>query len=324
MSQKKKEIITIEKVQYVIIFIFVLAFSAIISSKLTDGLLSSICIWVGLVLILLIPVILLLLFLKYVLIGFRRANRCDIEPFRTMDSYMFEYSMNSANYIRIIKIVKYFYRDGGEVDKLVSNMRLEELYGRLEYLNGQDDYFRNVYGYTSSIITSLIASFLMLYFFEEENNIVKLILIIIAVLAFIGLFAIPYAFRGRGGSYRYLIDNFERELLESKIEKVYDSINYEKNEIYYIIKQNEMLKQINNVKAKKRGERKKEIEKDLIDLERINFTGMDFEKYSTDKTFEIVKECDDKKLSGNLGFECMCELARKYGIESIFDDDHKV
>lgn len=324
MIKKRKEIITLEKIQYYILLILVLAVCAVTLSKLTDGLLSAICIWTGIVLIMLIPVILFLLFFKYILIGFRRANRCDIEPFCKMDSQMFEYSMNSTNYVRIIKILKHYYREGGEIDKLVSNMRLDELYGRLEYLNGQADYFRNIFGYVSSIITSVIASLLMLYFYEEENDIVKFILVFIAALAFVGLFAIPYAFRGQGGSYRYLIDKYERKLLESKIEKVYDSINYEKNEIYYIIKQNEMLRQINNLKVKKRGRVRKEVEKDLIDLERIIFTGMDYEKYATDNAFEIMKEYDEKKLSGNLGFEYMCELARKYGIESILDSDSKV
>lgn len=200
----------------VIIISFIFGAALIAVAKTVTGWVAT-CMSIDGILLLLTPIYASVWYIvRFIALGLKRANKCEIECFQQLDIFKYEYENDSSNYIRAIMAIKYYYSKGGPVDKMVASSQIASLYERLEYLNKQDEYFDNIRNICSAVITSIIASLVFSYFHDDEYVAVRYLIAAAILVLTLCVFVIPYYFKGRGGSYLYFVDLYEKGLLEEK------------------------------------------------------------------------------------------------------------
>ena len=105
---------------------------------------------------------------------------------------------------------------GGKVDELVKNKEIERLYARADFLLIQNSLFDNLITCFYSLVISVIASFVC-QMMECESVLLMFVWMVTILLSFFGIILSRYAEKCQAGSYRYYIDEYERDLLLQKI-----------------------------------------------------------------------------------------------------------
>lgn len=149
--------------------------------------------------------------------GFHNIKKCDDPIFMEIDRFSKYWKESKENYIKRVQIINLFYEEGGEVDKLVKNGEIDRLYARADYLLVQSSLHDVVATYYSSLILSVIASFLC-QMMEFKNVFLMIIWAIGILVSFFLILLLRYYERGQDGSYRHYIEEYERKLLLKKIE----------------------------------------------------------------------------------------------------------
>ena len=258
--------------------------------------------------------------LRFIILGLKRANKCEIECFQKLDLFKYEYERSSSNYERAIKAIKYYYNKGGYVDKMVETHQIASLYERLEYLNKQDEYFENIRNISSAVITSIIASFIIAYFSYDGYSAVRYIMLAAIFVLALCVFIMPYYFKGRGGSYLYYVDLYEKDLLEEKISRFYEDVNYtNEREIELIKKQIVLMKKLNNISTQKSKRDKKEISEDIRNLMSLDFKDYDYSKIEDISLFMQLENDKLRNNPKNSNLKYMAKIAQKYGVVQEID-----
>lgn len=148
--------------------------------------------------------------------GIHNIKKCDDELFKKIEQYKDCWCEDKNYYIRQIQIINLYYEEGGKVDELVKNKEIERLYARADFLLIQNSLFDNLITCFYSLVISVIASFVC-QMMECESVLIMFVLMVIILFFFFGIILSRYAEKGQAGSYRYYIDEYERELLLKKI-----------------------------------------------------------------------------------------------------------
>ena len=148
--------------------------------------------------------------------GIRNIKKCDDELFKKIDQYKKCWGEDKHYYIKQIQIINLYYEKGGKVDELVKNKEIERLYARADFLLIQNSLFDNLITCFYSLVISVIASFVC-QMMECENVWLTFVWMVTILLSFFGIILSRYAEKGQAGSYRYYIDEYERDLLLQKI-----------------------------------------------------------------------------------------------------------
>ena len=148
--------------------------------------------------------------------GIRNIKKCDDELFKKIDQYKKCWGEDKHYYIKQIQIINLYYEKGGKVDELVKNKEIERLYARADFLLIQNSLFDNLITCFYSLVISVIASFVC-QMVECESVLLMFVWMVTILLSFFGIILSRYAEKGQAGSYRYYIDEYERDLLLQKI-----------------------------------------------------------------------------------------------------------
>ena len=259
--------------------------------------------------------------------GLHNLKYCDDDLWEEIDTYKHRWIENGEYYKKMIRVLSFFYQKKGKVDKLVKNQEVDRLFCRLDFLNAQMEFDNDLKSAIQSLMISVVAS--VIYGIITKNDFNQLLSIIIEVLSIFSFFLIIivfYSYRGKFGSYDYLINRYEKELLLKKIEKL--------NEVLWVSLENEETLKAQQIvidelierckKAKK--EKQNDIEKDIHLVEGLQLDIKSKKKliarevevgkskiklyYRKDKKTGIC--CDYNHLI-NAQYEKLYEILEKYG-----------
>lgn len=236
-----------------------------------------------------IPVIIIIIYSIWLLIGvvllIKRAygyiKYFDKEPFKKIDKYRFTWEDNNKYYIKRIRVINFYYADKGEVDKLVEEKRLKDLYERKEFLSLKADVseevVENYKAFFMSIMSIISAEILNFIDHNEKTRIIFINGII--VLTFLGIVVIKYLQSKYLGSLNFMVDEYESRLLDEKIEKcvVSEKIN-SMEETVLSIQQDIIAALIRKRKLLSRKE-KNIMEQDIIEIQNLELCLGDYSNY---------------------------------------------
>ena len=200
--------------------------------------------------------------------GLHNIKKFDDEVFQEIDRYKNCWQESNEGYIRQIQIIKLTYRENGEVDKLVKNRELGRLFARADYLSVKSNLFEGMTTLILSMGTSVIASFVIKMM--KLSNAIYFVLSMIAIMFLFLLIALlKYAQRGQAGSYRYFIDEYEKELLLLKIKHVEAEIKCTSDEREGLETKQVVIEALTKILKDKKKRKKKE---DIRIVERLKLS----------------------------------------------------
>ena len=203
-------------------------------------------------------------------------NECNDPLFKTIAKYRLYWKEEKGYYRRQLQIINLYYKEGGEVDKLVKNEEIERLYERYDFLKEKSAFFEYIVTCASSLIISVIASFVYSMISEEKNILVILGVIILVIMLFGSVLFFRYAERGQTGSYKYMLYEYESKLLQQKIEKLSNKLVFSPENEKIIKMQNMVLKELIKIKdGEKDRKKKKVVEKDIVEISKLDLTNYD-------------------------------------------------
>lgn len=245
-------------------------------------------------------------------LGAKRAvhnvNACDDEIFEKIDSFSHILEENNFNNINLIQLINWYYRDGGQVDELVTDREFDRLFKRLDFLHVQQVFFSDSMTLWCSMAISLLAS-CMIQVVSEVTWFSYL-----GMLVFFGLFFLvllsKYSFRGQMGSFSYYVQGYEEELLKEKIKKLEFSLRISDRDAQILNEKRAVIEAL-----KKKGKRtkskgkKEELKKDTMCLQKLNLCLKDysdcyFQKVSIDgiQTF-LIYDLERGKENNYMGYD---------------------
>ena len=137
-------------------------------------------------------------------------------------------------------------------------------------------FFEYIVTCASSLIISVIASFVYSMISEEKNILVILGVIILVIMLFGSVLFFRYAERGQTGSYKYMLYEYESKLLQQKIEKLSNKLVFSPENEKIIKMQNMVLKELIKIKdGEKDRKKKKVVEKDIVEISKLDLTNYD-------------------------------------------------
>lgn len=203
-------------------------------------------------------------------------KECNDPLFKTIDKYRLYWKEGKGYYRRQLQIINLYYKEGGEVDKLVKNEEIERLYERYDFLKEKSAFFEYIVTCASSLIISVIASFVYSMISEEKNILVILSVIIMVIMLFGSVLFFRYAERDQMDSYKYMLYEYEIKLLQQKIEKLSKKLVFSPENEKIIEMQNMVLKELIKIKdGEKDRKKKKVVEKDIGEISKLDLTNYD-------------------------------------------------
>lgn len=201
--------------------------------------------------------------------GIHNIKKCDDELFSCIDEYKEGWEKENNYYLKQIQIINLYYSNA-KVEDLVKNKELGRLLARMDFLSTRNSAWKDLMGSLCSLGISVIASFI-LQIIEVENFFIGCLSFLTILFSFFLVTLMRYSDRGQAGSYRYLIDQYEIELLSEKIEEVTNHIHIsDEDEMLLKTKQN-VLGALFKIKKKTRKKKLKEqIKQDIILLEKLD------------------------------------------------------
>lgn len=293
MKKWEKIYLLISGIELVVAFIVkavLLYFQSIIAETILTILNGVITLAVGLGLL----AMLLFVVLRGIMIikvGVHNLKECDDELFREIDIYKKCWKETNVFYKRQIQIIKFFYGKNGRVTELVKDMDVERLFARMDYLSSQNLLYENMITYYYSLAISVIASFLC-QMMEEDNIFIMYGWSAVIIISFFVVVFSRYIERGQAGSYRYMINDYEKELLTQKIKEIEAEIEVTIDDKDVLRTQqiaiNELLKL---GKKAKRRKVKKQIAEDIMCVENLNMQVKNYNLAQKEKVFINGIEC---------------------------------
>lgn len=150
--------------------------------------------------------------------GLHNIKKCDDELFKNIDKFRRSLGDSNDNFIRQLQIINLYYKPDGKVDSLVNTRQVERLFKRKDFLMKKRRFFNDVGSYMSALIISLIASLLYHVFSQQNSNYILFFCVFTLIMFFLTVLA-KYSKRGKQDSYKYLVEEYERKLLDLKIKQ---------------------------------------------------------------------------------------------------------
>ena len=204
-------------------------------------------------------------------------KECDDELFSCIDEYKKCWGESREYYERQIQIINLFYESTDKVGKLVDNNEVDRLFARMDYLSVQSDFYNNITTYFCSLAISVIAS--IVFRVLECENLVKIYIgMAIAIVSFLVIALFRYMQRGQDGSYLYLVNEYEKELLVEKIKEVEKKMKISKADEDALNTKRIVIGELISIRKKaKRKRRKQQIEDDIKIVEKLKLCLGDYE-----------------------------------------------
>lgn len=210
--------------------------------------------------------------------GIHNVKKCDDELFREIDQYKKCWGEDKYYYIKQIQIINLYYEENGKVDELVKNEEIERLYARADFLLIQNSLFDNLITCFYSLVISVIASFVC-QMMESESVLLMFVWMVTILLSFFGIILSRYAEKGQAGSYRYYIDEYERELLLQKITDLEKKLTITVDDEKILETKQVVINELIRIRQKKKL--KKQKEKLETDIKRVGQLELYIGDYST-------------------------------------------
>lgn len=235
--------------------------------------------------------------------GMHNIKKCDDDFFDGIDKYKRCWTEGKQYYIQQIQILNLYYKKNGKVDELVKNNEIGRLFAREDYLKVQNSVYDNMTTYCYSLVISVIAS-LIYQILGYENVVFIFVCIIVILLVFFCLVLSEYAERGKVGSYRYLINEYERELLSKKIKILERNLTFTEDDEKILETKQIVIDELINIRQRCKGKKQKEqVTNDIICIEQLNLCLENYGGCYKKKIYVNQKKCyllyDHKKGKDN-------------------------
>ena len=202
--------------------------------------------------------------------GIRNINNCDDELFRKIDQYKKCWNEDKHYYIKQIQIINLFYKKRGRVDELVKNKEIERLYARADFLLIQNSLFDNLITCFYSLVISVIATFVC-QMIECKSVLLMIVWLVTILFSFFGIILSRYAKKGQAGSYRYYIDEYERELLLKKIMVLEKALTITDGDEQILETQQIVIDELIRIREKEKNKKQKEkLENDIKQVQKLD------------------------------------------------------
>ena len=266
-------------------------------------------------------------------IGAQNIKTCGDDLFENIDKYKKGVGEGFGRCERQIQIINFYYKEGGKVDELVYNKEIHRLYARFDYLVVQNSIYDHFITYFYSLIISVIASFVCQMM--EMNNIIHIFMwVVVIVISFFVTLLSRYAERGQAGSYRYMVDEYEKKLLLKKIEKLENSITISEDDEECLETKQNVINELLKIREKSRNKKaKKQVVNDIETIESLNlclgdYTGCHKEKVYINKHICCMVYDEEKGKENNYigeinlktrDYSIMYEILKKYELISYIE-----
>ena len=202
--------------------------------------------------------------------GIHNIKKCDDELFEKIDQYKKCWGEDKHYYIKQIQIINLYYEEGGKVDELVKNKEIERLYARADFLLIQNSLFDNLITCFYSLVISVIASFVC-QMMECESVWLMFVWMVTILLSFFGIILSRYVEKGQAGSYRYYIDEYERELLLQKINDLEKKLTITDDDEQILETKQIVINELICIRQKKKIKKQKEkLETDIRQIGKLD------------------------------------------------------
>lgn len=278
-------------------------------------------------------------FIKAIMViknGMHNIKKCDDELFENIDKFKHSWGESNENYIKLLQIINLYYKPGGKVEELIRNKEIERLLKRKDFLLKQRYLFDDLSSYFYSLVISVIASFLF-QMLSLTNPVYLVIWMILILGSFITISFLKYAERGNAGSYKYLVEEYEKNYLDKKIEML-------DTELLITVEDERILatKQIvidilinKRLKAKKKKD-KQEIEQDIKIIEKLqlclgDYSGSYIQTIFIDGQEAYLAYDINRGLENNyigklnlktVAYSVLYEIMEKYNVISFISEDN--
>lgn len=202
--------------------------------------------------------------------GWNNIKKVDDSVFKEIEKYKRCWGESKEYYIKQIQIINLYYKKDGKIDELIKNNEIERLYARYDFLSIQNSLFDNMTMYFCSLVISVIASFVC-QMMECKNLWLTIGWGIVIVVSFFMIILSRYAEKGQAGSYRYMIDEYEKGLLIKKIEDLEKSFTITDEDEKSLELKQIVIKELIHIRQKCVVKAKKEkVEKSIKTVEQLD------------------------------------------------------
>jgi len=201
--------------------------------------------------------------------GLLNSNLIERQLKACIDEYKEGWESENEYFVKQMQVINLYYSQG-KVEDLVKNKELGRLLARKDFLNTRNVAWMDLMSSLCSLGISLIAS-VILQIVEVKNFLIGCLSLLTIFFSFFMVTLSRYSDRGQAGSYRYLIDQYEIELLSEKIKETTKKIQIScEDELLLKTKQNVITALICLRKKTRKKKLKEQIKQDIILLEKLD------------------------------------------------------
>lgn len=250
--------------------------------------------------------------------GMHNIKKCDDELFTKIDQYKKCWGEDNNYYIKQIEIINLLYKKDVKVDELVKNKEIERLYARADFLFVQNSLYDNLTTCFSSLVISVIASFVC-QMMQCKRVILMFVWMITILICFFGIVLSRYAKKGHDGSYRYYIDEYERKLLMDKIRDLENELIITDQDEQILETKQVVINKLIEIRQKKKLKKQKEkLETDIKQVGQLNLCMGDYTTY-------YIQKINIKGVSGCLVYDLEKGKENNYmGELNLINEDYSI
>ena len=223
--------------------------------------------------------------------GTHNIRECDDELFKKIDQYRKCWGESKYHYIKQIQIINLYYKENGKVDELVKKREVDRLYKRADFLSIQNSLFDYMVNSLNSLIISIVASYVF-QIVEDKNGILTFLGMIVILVIIFALIMLRYVEKGQAGSYRYYIDEYEKDLLLKKINTLENELKISDADERILETKQVAINELIRIREKKRGKNeKKKIEADIRQVNELDLCLSDYRNYCVREIYINETKC---------------------------------
>ena len=234
-------------------------------------------------------------------------------------------------YVKNIQIINFYYQKNGKVDELVSKHEIGRLFARLDFLSARHSLYENLITCFYSLVISILASVMYQLLQDKNGSVLCGIGVLATMFAFAVTVLLRYIVRGKSGSYKYLVDEYEKGLLLHKINVLEQSLTItDEDKKILETKQiiiNELIRLIEKGRDKKQKEK---IKDDMKCIEQLDLCLGDYSEcymqkiYINNQACYLVYDCEKGKDNNYIGelnlinqeYSILYEILKRYDLIS--------
>ncbi len=250
--------------------------------------------------------------------SFTGIRKCGDELFDEIAEYNVNWGETKEHYQEMVKVINFYYKDGGKVDSTVGK-DLKRLYRRREFLNRNINSMEFFSTCISTVGFSICASLLFAFYTSNATGTQNLGYFIVGIILFaisvLSRFNKQYIVSGNG------VWKYENEKLKKKIEDAEKAAgeNEYKHEWMMLTKRN-VMKVLVKKASFASGKKRDALERDIWQLEKLDLSIQDttnFKEYAFaigNSKYQGVLYMDEYSNMANSQYEKLYEILRKYNL----------